>query len=130
MEFFMAIFKQQPMGFYTLETLKGDAKRHGIKVLNPDINTSLDKCIIKNESLRWTLSVEQVKGSIKIGSRCQCRFCWCRRFPRFYQVPWANFMIRLHEHFCWGPIAQSLVRPFRVVEVQVRANSSSGFPAT
>jgi error-prone DNA polymerase len=44
--FFVAIFNQQPMGFYSLETLKGDAKRHGVKVLNPDINTSLDKCII------------------------------------------------------------------------------------
>ena len=49
--FFVAIFNQQPMGFYSLETLKGDAKRHGVKVLNPDINTSLDKCIIKNGSL-------------------------------------------------------------------------------
>ena len=25
--------------------------------------------------VRWTPSVEQVKGSIKIGSHCQCRFC-------------------------------------------------------
>jgi error-prone DNA polymerase len=51
LEFFVAIFNQQPMGFYSLETLKGDVKRHGIKVLHPDINTSLDKCIIKDESL-------------------------------------------------------------------------------
>jgi error-prone DNA polymerase len=51
LEFFVAIFNQQPMGFYSLETLKEDAKRHGVKVLNPDINTSLDKCIIKNGSL-------------------------------------------------------------------------------
>ena len=37
----MAIFNQQPMGFYNLETLKEDAKRHGITVLNPDINKSM-----------------------------------------------------------------------------------------
>jgi len=26
------------MGFYNLETLKEDARRHGIQILNPDIN--------------------------------------------------------------------------------------------
>jgi error-prone DNA polymerase len=43
----VAIFNQQPMGFYNLETLKEDAKRHGIKVLNPDINISRAKCTIE-----------------------------------------------------------------------------------
>lgn len=45
-EFFTAIFNQQPMGFYNLETLKEDAKRHGIKFLNPDVNLSSVKCTI------------------------------------------------------------------------------------
>lgn len=48
LEFFVAIFNQQPMGFYNLETLKEDAKRHGIRVLNPDINKSLAKCTIEH----------------------------------------------------------------------------------
>ena len=52
LEFFVAIFNQQPMGFYNLETLKEDAKRHGIKALNPDINLSSDKCLIENGALR------------------------------------------------------------------------------
>jgi len=53
LEFFIGIFNQQPMGFYNLETLKEDAKRHGIKVLNPDINKSRDRCTIENHhSLR------------------------------------------------------------------------------
>ncbi len=46
LEFFVSIFNQQPMGFYNLETLKEDAKRHGIDVLNPDINESDAKCIV------------------------------------------------------------------------------------
>ena len=46
-EFFVAIFNQQPMGFYNLETLKEDAWRHGITVLNPDINKSDPKCLIE-----------------------------------------------------------------------------------
>ncbi|MBF8303966.1 MAG: error-prone polymerase, partial [Dehalococcoidia bacterium] len=44
LEFYVAIFNQQPMGFYNLETLKEDARRHGIAVLNPDINRSEERC--------------------------------------------------------------------------------------
>ena len=63
-EFFVAIFNQQPMGFYNLETLKEDAKRHGIPVLNPDINTSMEKAIIKNGSLLLGfLQVRDVGGA-------------------------------------------------------------------
>ena len=43
LEFFVAIFNQQPMGFYNLETLKEDASRHGITILNPDINASIEE---------------------------------------------------------------------------------------
>jgi len=52
LEFFVAIFNQQPMGFYNLETLKEDAKRHGIPVLNPDINKSRARCTIESGALR------------------------------------------------------------------------------
>jgi error-prone DNA polymerase len=52
LEFFVAIFNQQPMGFYNLETLKEDARRHGITALNPDINKSRAKCLIENGALR------------------------------------------------------------------------------
>ncbi len=47
LEFFVAIFNQQPMGFYNLETLKEDARRHNVRVLNPDINRSRAKCVIE-----------------------------------------------------------------------------------
>lgn len=52
LEFFVAIFNQQPMGFYNMETLKEDARRHGIKVLNPDINRSAAGCLIESGALR------------------------------------------------------------------------------
>ena len=48
LEFFVGIFNQQPMGFYNLETLKEDARRHEVTVLNPDINISVEKCIISS----------------------------------------------------------------------------------
>ena len=60
LEFFVAIFNQQPMGFYSLETLKEDAKRHGVDVLNPDINQSDARCIIKGKAL--LLGFLSVKG--------------------------------------------------------------------
>ena len=61
LEFYVAIFNQQPMGFYNLETLKEDAKRHGIEVVRPDINESIDKCtIVDAESFR--LGLLNVKG--------------------------------------------------------------------
>ena len=60
LEFFVAIFNQQPMGFYNTETLKEDAKRHGITVLNPDINHSREGCTIRNESL--LLGLRYVRG--------------------------------------------------------------------
>ena len=60
LEFFVAIFNQQPMGFYNTETLKEDAKRHGITVLNPDINHSREQCTIKDECL--LLGLRYVRG--------------------------------------------------------------------
>lgn len=55
LEFFVAIFNQQPMGFYNLETLKEDARRHHIYVLNPDVNRSEAKCTIEDGRLRLGL---------------------------------------------------------------------------
>ncbi|MDA0989048.1 MAG: DNA polymerase III subunit alpha [Chloroflexi bacterium] len=52
LEFYVAIFNQQPMGFYNPETLKEDARRHGVIVLNPDINRSNAECIAEGGSLR------------------------------------------------------------------------------
>ncbi len=52
LEFFVAIFNQQPMGFYNLETLKEDARRHGVTVLNPDINRSSPVSVIEGNALR------------------------------------------------------------------------------
>lgn len=55
LEFFVAIFNNQPMGFYNLETLKEDAKRHGIKTLPPDANRSEEWASIENGAMRMGL---------------------------------------------------------------------------
>ena len=38
--FYCALLNQQPMGFYSSEVIIGDAKRHGVPLLPPDINRS------------------------------------------------------------------------------------------
>lgn len=55
LEFFVAIFNNQPMGFYNLETLKEDAKRHDIGILPPDINQSQDWASIEGDEMRMGL---------------------------------------------------------------------------
>jgi error-prone DNA polymerase len=51
LEFYVGLFNEQPMGFYSLETLKEDAKRHDVRVLNPDVNHSRCRSVIHDESL-------------------------------------------------------------------------------
>ncbi|MCX6032077.1 MAG: error-prone DNA polymerase [Chloroflexi bacterium] len=46
-EFYCAILNHQPLGFYAPEVVVGDAKRHGITVLRPDVNASEDGCTLE-----------------------------------------------------------------------------------
>jgi len=56
LEFYLGLFNQQPMGFYTPETLKEDARRHSIAILNPDVNKSEALCTDKGAAVRLGLS--------------------------------------------------------------------------
>jgi error-prone DNA polymerase len=47
-EFYCALLNHQPLGFYTPEVVVGDAKRHGITVLRPDVNGSEDGCTLED----------------------------------------------------------------------------------
>jgi error-prone DNA polymerase len=60
LEFFVGLFNEQPMGFYNLETLKEDAKRHEVRILHPDINRSTERCVIEDEAIR--LGLVHVRG--------------------------------------------------------------------
>ena len=48
--FYCALLNQQPMGFYSPEVIIGDAKRHGLTVLPPDINRSSWRYTIEHPS--------------------------------------------------------------------------------
>jgi len=49
------LFNEQPMGFYNIETLKEDAKRHGVLILRPDANLSREQCLAEGNALRLGL---------------------------------------------------------------------------
>jgi len=51
-EFYVGLFNNQPMGFYSLDALGRDARRNGIKTLLPDINRSCVKCTAEGTDLR------------------------------------------------------------------------------
>ncbi|MBI4212732.1 MAG: PHP domain-containing protein [Chloroflexi bacterium] len=63
-EFYAALFNNQPMGFYSTEVIAGDARRHGIEILRPDVNLSeLDCGVVGGPALgRIRLGLGQVKG--------------------------------------------------------------------
>ncbi|MDT8342704.1 MAG: DNA polymerase III subunit alpha, partial [Longimicrobiales bacterium] len=51
-EYYVALFNNQPMGFYSLDALGRDARRNGIHLLLPDVNRSGVRCTAEGEHLR------------------------------------------------------------------------------
>jgi len=51
-EYYAALFNNQPMGFYSLDTLGRDAARHGVEVRLPDVNRSNVECSIEKDAIR------------------------------------------------------------------------------
>ena len=46
-EFLVGLLNTQPMGFYSPNTLVQDALRHGVVVLDPDVNHSSEECTVE-----------------------------------------------------------------------------------
>ena len=51
-EFYVALFNNQPMGFYSLDALGRDARRNRIRTLLPDMNRSVVACTAEGGDLR------------------------------------------------------------------------------
>ncbi|HRA47347.1 MAG TPA: DNA polymerase III subunit alpha, partial [Thermomicrobiales bacterium] len=49
-EFITALLNNQPMGFYPSHVLINDARRHGVRVFPPDINTSGVRCQVEDRN--------------------------------------------------------------------------------
>ena len=50
--FYGAIINSQPMGFWSRETLVEDAKRHGVRVVGPNVNFSNSECTLEGQPLK------------------------------------------------------------------------------
>ena len=82
LEFYVALFNQQPMGFWDLDTLKQDALRLGLRVASPDVNISDLLCTAEGgEHPALGVDLRQRRGSslgrnaaAGQGGRSICRF--------------------------------------------------------
>jgi error-prone DNA polymerase len=60
--FYCALLNQQPMGFYSPEVIIGDAKRHGLTLLPPDINRSDWQYTIERPARRLRMGLQTISG--------------------------------------------------------------------
>src|SRR4030042_7033527 len=91
-EFFCALLNAQPMGFYSPAVVVGDAKRHGVKILSVDVNSSRARCIVEDGHLRLGFSyvdslgeasLEVLEAAGRDGPYYSLRdFCQRTRLPR------------------------------------------------
>jgi error-prone DNA polymerase len=59
--FCAALLRAQPMGFYSPQTLVGDARRHGVTVHGPCVNVSLTHATLENAGLEVRLGLGGVR---------------------------------------------------------------------
>ncbi|MFC2015785.1 DNA polymerase III subunit alpha [Chloroflexota bacterium] len=84
-EFFCGLLNHQPLGFYPPSVLIGDARRHGVSVLRPDINHSLEACTLEGAgpSTFLRLGLRYVHG---LGETWQMRIVERRRDQPFQSL--------------------------------------------
>ena len=63
-EFYVALFNNQPMGFYSPAVIAGDAKRHGVAMLPVDVNRSREKAVCEDAAV-----MAEVAGALGDGPR-------------------------------------------------------------
>ncbi len=104
LEFYCALLNHQPMGFYTPEVLLGDAQRHGVSILRPDINRSQDECLLEGAEPRpgLRLGLRYVYG---LGAAWRSHLLEQRGERPFASLP--DFCRRTHLP---RPVVENLIR--------------------
>ncbi|MEJ2732929.1 MAG: error-prone DNA polymerase [Anaerolineae bacterium] len=116
-EFYCAILNHQPMGFYPPEVIVGDARRHGVPLLRPDVNLSQPSCLLEHacslehaaSSLAVRLGFKYVHG---LGESWQARIV-----ERRGDTPYRDLV-----DFC-----RRTRLPRQIVENLIRAGAMDGF---
>ena len=73
--FLAGLLRNQPMGFYSPQSLVADARRHGVQVRRPDINASGVQADLEDDGHAVRLGLDEVKG---IGSEVAGRIVAAR----------------------------------------------------
>ena len=91
--FYCALLNQQPMGFYPPEVLLGDARRHGVDALPPDVNRSKWRYTLELVGDGWENSIGRCargcRPSPNLGKARGKR--WQQRAQAVYFVIWRTF---------------------------------------
>jgi error-prone DNA polymerase len=103
-EFYCALLNHQPMGFYPPKILVGDARRHGVPVLRPDVNRSQPACTLEAEgsSLSIRLGLCYVHSLGETGQLCIVE----RRASR----PFRNLVDFCRRTRLPRPVVENLIR--------------------
>ena len=62
-EYYVGLFNNQPMGFYSLDAIGRDAHRHGVGVRLPDLNASEVACTAEGDDVRIGLGMVRDLGT-------------------------------------------------------------------
>ena len=62
-EYYVGLFNNQPMGFYSLDAIGRDARRHGVGVRLPDLNASEVACTPEGDDVRVGLGMVRDLGA-------------------------------------------------------------------
>jgi error-prone DNA polymerase len=102
--FYCALLNHQPMGFYSPDVLIGDARRHGVPVLYPDVNRSREACTLERHggSLAVRLGLRTIHG---LGEARQTRIVACRGAQPFTSLQDFCRRTRLPR-----PVVENLIR--------------------
>ncbi|MEX2047873.1 MAG: DNA polymerase III subunit alpha, partial [Chloroflexota bacterium] len=71
-EFYVGLFNNQPMGFYSPAVIAGDAKRHGVAILPVDVARSKEKAVVEDCSHAGD-ALHPIDRSNTIARRRTCR---------------------------------------------------------
>jgi error-prone DNA polymerase len=101
-EYTCALLNHQPMGFYPPEVLIGDARRHGVSVLHPDINHSMEACTLENPQLSVTIEDDPLSTFCTPATSSACDTCSAIRLGLRYVhglgEVWQARIVEQREH--------------------------------
>jgi error-prone DNA polymerase len=112
--FYCALLNQQPMGFYAPEVILGDARRHGVDLLGPDIHISDWRYTLERTSAgRWAIRTGLVAVA-ELGETLWARLAEARAAAPFQDL---------------GDFCRRSGLPRDSVQALIRAGALDGFGA-